>query len=159
MSSFVWLDCSERKRRKMLDVVDLFREHDTGRAWRGVRARCVRGHVVSGYQHDHDARALFSSCRMDISEVGVRELILTPDMVEELGNALHRLCTETAAQPLASGVKLPAPVRRFERRLVFILLRNPHFAFRKLIARSLLGAVHASRDYLRHPVGACNISI
>jgi len=26
---FVWLDYSERERRKMLDVVDLFREHDT----------------------------------------------------------------------------------------------------------------------------------
>jgi hypothetical protein len=29
MSTFVWLDHSERERRKMLDVVDLFREHDT----------------------------------------------------------------------------------------------------------------------------------
>ena len=29
MSVFVWLDYSERERRKMLDVVDLFGEHDT----------------------------------------------------------------------------------------------------------------------------------
>src|SRR5271168_1265191 len=29
MSAFVWLDYSERDRRKMLDVVDLFKEHDT----------------------------------------------------------------------------------------------------------------------------------
>jgi hypothetical protein len=29
MSAFLWLDYSERERRKMLDVVDLFREHDT----------------------------------------------------------------------------------------------------------------------------------
>jgi hypothetical protein len=29
MSEFVWLDYSERERRKMLDIVDLFREHDT----------------------------------------------------------------------------------------------------------------------------------
>ena len=29
MSAFVWLDYSERERRKRLDVVDLFREHDT----------------------------------------------------------------------------------------------------------------------------------
>src|SRR5947199_4583137 len=29
MSAFIWLDYSERERRKMLDVVDLFREHDT----------------------------------------------------------------------------------------------------------------------------------
>jgi len=29
MSEFVWLDYSERERRKMLDVVDLFGEHDT----------------------------------------------------------------------------------------------------------------------------------
>lgn len=29
MSAFVWLDYSESDRRKMLDVVDLFREHDT----------------------------------------------------------------------------------------------------------------------------------
>jgi hypothetical protein len=28
-SAFVWLDYSERERRKMLDVIDLFREHDT----------------------------------------------------------------------------------------------------------------------------------
>jgi hypothetical protein len=35
MSAFVWLDYSERERRKMLDVVDLFREHDT-RAELGV---------------------------------------------------------------------------------------------------------------------------
>jgi hypothetical protein len=27
MCAFVWLDYSERERRKMLDVVDLFREH------------------------------------------------------------------------------------------------------------------------------------
>jgi hypothetical protein len=29
MSAFVWLDYSERERRKMLDIVDVFREHDT----------------------------------------------------------------------------------------------------------------------------------
>src|SRR5438309_2401719 len=29
MSAFVWLDYSERERRKMLEVVDLFKEHDT----------------------------------------------------------------------------------------------------------------------------------
>src|SRR6266403_1397997 len=29
MWTFVWLDYSECERRKMLDVVDLFREHDT----------------------------------------------------------------------------------------------------------------------------------
>jgi hypothetical protein len=29
MSVFAWLDYSERERRKMLDIVDLFREHDT----------------------------------------------------------------------------------------------------------------------------------
>jgi hypothetical protein len=29
MSEFVWLDYSEKDRRKMLDVVDLFKEHDT----------------------------------------------------------------------------------------------------------------------------------
>src|SRR5579872_1094329 len=29
MSQFVWLDYSERERRKMLDIVDQFREHDT----------------------------------------------------------------------------------------------------------------------------------
>ena len=28
-SAFVWLDYSERERRKLLDVVDLLREHDT----------------------------------------------------------------------------------------------------------------------------------
>jgi hypothetical protein len=29
MSAFVWLDYAERARRRMLNVVDLFREHDT----------------------------------------------------------------------------------------------------------------------------------
>src|SRR5713101_4594225 len=29
MSAFLWLDYSESERRKMLDIVDLFREHDT----------------------------------------------------------------------------------------------------------------------------------
>lgn len=29
MSDFIWLDYSEKDRRKMLDVVDLFKEHDT----------------------------------------------------------------------------------------------------------------------------------
>ena len=29
MSSFLWLDYSERERRKMLEVIDLFKEHDT----------------------------------------------------------------------------------------------------------------------------------
>jgi hypothetical protein len=29
MSAFVWLDYSEHERRKMLDIVDLLREHDT----------------------------------------------------------------------------------------------------------------------------------
>lgn len=29
MSAFLWLDYSERERRKMLEVVDLFKEHDT----------------------------------------------------------------------------------------------------------------------------------
>ena len=29
MSEFVWLDYSEKDRRKMLEVVDLFKEHDT----------------------------------------------------------------------------------------------------------------------------------
>ena len=29
MSSFTWLDYSEKERRKMLEVVDLFKERDT----------------------------------------------------------------------------------------------------------------------------------
>src|SRR5882762_6519151 len=29
MSEFVWLDYSEKDRRRMLEVVDLFKEHDT----------------------------------------------------------------------------------------------------------------------------------
>ena len=29
MSAFLWLDYSERERRKMLEVIDLFKEHDT----------------------------------------------------------------------------------------------------------------------------------
>jgi len=43
MSVFVWLDYSERERRKMLEVVDLFREHDT----RDERMRTPRSGSVS----------------------------------------------------------------------------------------------------------------
>jgi len=39
MSVFVWLGFSERERRKMLDVVDAFREHDTRDDL--VSVRCV----------------------------------------------------------------------------------------------------------------------
>lgn len=41
MSPFVWLDDSERERRKMIDVVDLFREHDTRNEREGVQLTCA----------------------------------------------------------------------------------------------------------------------
>ncbi len=49
MSAFVWLDYSERERRKMLDVVDLFREHDT-RDELGAILISQRKRKQTGYQ-------------------------------------------------------------------------------------------------------------
>lgn len=67
MSTFVWLDYSERDRRKMLDVVDLFREHDT-RDELGigsVRDAFCRP-AVSRYQHDHDPSEVLSPRPLDV---------------------------------------------------------------------------------------------
>lgn len=62
MSAFVWLDYSERERWKVLDIVDLCREHDLrDELGRGVGERRLRRHALPGYKHDHDTRALLSS--------------------------------------------------------------------------------------------------
>lgn len=70
MSTFVWLDYSERERRKMLDVVDLFREHDTRDELGVGSVRRLRRHALPRYKHDHDPRALLSSCPLGVSEAG-----------------------------------------------------------------------------------------
>jgi len=70
----------------------------------------------------------------------------------------HATRAGSAAQPLTLRRKSPTPVGRFERRLVFLWHRTPTWP-PVSYARSLLRVVNESRDYLRHPVGACNISI
>jgi hypothetical protein len=68
MSAFVWLDYSERERRKMLDVVDLFREHDT-RDELGIGSvrDCIRRSAFPGHQHDHDPREVLPLRSLDVS--------------------------------------------------------------------------------------------
>ena len=68
MSAFVWLDYSERERRKMLDVVDLFREPNTRdelgigsvshRHQRGEGAFPPAGVVFQSIDFDQDERFL-----------------------------------------------------------------------------------------------------
>ena len=68
MSQFAWLDYSEHERRKMLDIVDLFREHDT-RDELGIGS--VRDTFADlffpGTFHDYDTCPVFSACVVDIS--------------------------------------------------------------------------------------------
>jgi hypothetical protein len=70
MSAFVWLDYSERERRKMLDVVDLFREHGTrdelgiGSVWDAFADLLYPGTSTIM------TRAVLPSRRLDLSEVG-----------------------------------------------------------------------------------------
>ena len=71
MSAFVWLDYSERERRKMLDVVDLFREHDT-RDELGIGSvrDAFADMLFPGHEHDHDTRAVLPSRPLDVSKAG-----------------------------------------------------------------------------------------
>lgn len=71
MSTFVWLDYSERERRKMLDVVDLFREHDT-RDELGIGSvrDAFADMLFPGTSTIIATRALLSSRPVGISESG-----------------------------------------------------------------------------------------
>jgi hypothetical protein len=68
MSAFVWLDYSERERRKMLDVVDLFIEHDTRDELGIGSVRDAFDDTLPRHEHDHDPRAVLPSRPLDLSE-------------------------------------------------------------------------------------------
>ena len=71
MSAFVWLDYSEREHRKMLDVIDLFREHDT-RDELGIGSvrDAFADIALPWYEHDHDQSTVLSSRPVGVSEAG-----------------------------------------------------------------------------------------
>ena len=59
MSSFTWLDYSERDRRKMLEVVDLFKERETrDELGLGAVRDSFADQFFPGTKHDHDSGAL-----------------------------------------------------------------------------------------------------
>ena len=70
MSAFVWLDYSEREHRKMLDVIDLFREHDT-RDELGIGSvrDAFADIALPWYEHDHDQSTVLSSRPVGVSEL------------------------------------------------------------------------------------------
>jgi hypothetical protein len=70
MSAFVWLDYSERERRKMLDVVDLFREHDTRDELGVGSVRDAFADMLFPGTSTIMTRAILSSCPLGISETG-----------------------------------------------------------------------------------------
>lgn len=97
MSVFVWLDYSERERRKMLDVVDLFREHDT------------RDELGIGSVRDAFADMLFPGTSTIMTRA--RYFLLVPWAYQRL----ERLCvrsTEIAARARQAELNLVEPIER-----------------------------------------------
>jgi hypothetical protein len=75
MSAFVWLDYSERERREMLDIVDLFREHDKRDelgvgSVRDAFADMLFPGTSTIMTRDHDTSAVLSSRPLGLSEAG-----------------------------------------------------------------------------------------
>jgi hypothetical protein len=68
MSTFVWLDYSEGERRKMLDVVDLFREHDTRDELGIGSVRDAFADMLFPGTSTIMTRALLPACPVDIPE-------------------------------------------------------------------------------------------
>ena len=90
MSAFVWLDYSERERRKMLDVVDLFREHDT------------RDELGVGSVRDAFADMLFPGTSTIMTRA--RYFLLVPWAYLKL-ERLHVRSAEIVSARAAGGVK------------------------------------------------------
>jgi hypothetical protein len=75
MSAFVWLDYSEREHRKMLDVIDLFREHDTrGELGVGSVRDAFADIALPWCEHDHDQSTVLSSRPVGVSEARLERL-------------------------------------------------------------------------------------
>jgi hypothetical protein len=97
MSAFVWLDYSERERRKMLDVVDLFREHDT------------RDELGVGSVRDAFADMLFPGTSTIMTRA--RYFLLVPWAYQKL-ERLHVRSAEIAARARQAELNLVEPIER-----------------------------------------------
>ena len=97
MSAFVWLDYSERERRKMLDVVDLFREHDT------------RDELGVGSVRDAFADMLFPGTSTIMTRA--RYFLLVPWAYLKL-ERLHVRSAEIAARARQAELNLVEPIER-----------------------------------------------
>jgi hypothetical protein len=97
MSTFVWLDYSERERRKMLDVVDLFREHDT------------RDELGIGSVRDAFADMLFPGTSTIMTRA--RYFLLVPWAYQRL-ERLRVRSAEIAARARQAELSLIEPIER-----------------------------------------------
>jgi hypothetical protein len=97
MSAFVWLDYSERERRKMLEVVDLFREHDT------------RDELGVGSVRDAFADMLFPGTSTIMTRA--RYFLLVPWAYQRL-ERLHVRSAEIAARARQAELNLVEPIER-----------------------------------------------
>ena len=97
MSAFVWLDYSERERRKMLDVVDLFREHDT------------RDELGIGSVRDAFADMLFPGTSTIMTRA--RYFLLVPWTYQRL-ERLRVRSAEIAARARRAELDLVEPIER-----------------------------------------------
>jgi hypothetical protein len=97
MSAFVWLDYSERERRKMLDVVDLFREHDT------------RDELGIGSVRDAFADMLFPGTSTIMTRA--RYFLLVPWAYQRL-ERLRIRSAEIAARARQAELNLVEPIER-----------------------------------------------
>ena len=90
MSAFVWLDYSERDRRKMLDVVDVFGEHD------------IRDELGIGSVRDAFADLLFPGTSTIMTRA--RYFLLVPWTYQRL-ERLRIRSAEMAARARAGGTQ------------------------------------------------------
>ncbi len=97
MSAFVWLDYSEHERRKMLDVVDLFREHDT------------RDELGIGSVRDAFADRLFPGTSTIMTRA--RYFLLVPWTYERL-ERLHVRSGDIATRARRAELDLVEPIER-----------------------------------------------
>jgi hypothetical protein len=97
MSAFVWLDYSERERREMLDIVDLFREHDK------------RDELGVGSVRDAFADMLFPGTSTIMTRA--RYFLLVPWAYQRL-ERLRVRSAEIAARARQAELNLVEPIER-----------------------------------------------
>jgi len=97
MSAFVWLDYSERERRKMLDVIDMFREHGT------------RDELGVGSVRDAFADMLFPGTSTIMTRA--RYFLLVPWAYQRLEKSRVR-SAEIAARARQAELNLVEPIER-----------------------------------------------